>query len=133
MSGKYLSKILEEEGNWLKIHNISNFRDIPKTHILNEYDLLQSIFFHPGVTDHLLKDRKYKDKNRYSDIFVYGYNRVKLREIVGKKEQKEDNIDDYINASYVNSPFSNPGQPEAGDKKLIASQGPLASTLNDFW
>lgn len=38
---------------------------------------------------------------------------------------------DYINACFMNSPFPQPDG--KGDKKIIASQGPLPHTTHDFW
>ncbi|ORX86164.1 hypothetical protein K493DRAFT_319846 [Basidiobolus meristosporus CBS 931.73] len=57
-------------------------------------------------------------KNRYSDIVPYDRNRVKLKAI-------PSNSSDYINASYVAVPGS--------ERKYIATQGPKASTIGDFW
>ncbi|KTW27281.1 hypothetical protein T552_02264 [Pneumocystis carinii B80] len=58
--------------------------------------------------------RKNIPRNRYTDIVPYNKSRVKL--------VNEEN--DYINASYIF--LSN-------DKKYIASQGPLESTIFHFW
>ncbi|XP_029928891.1 tyrosine-protein phosphatase non-receptor type 6 isoform X1 [Myripristis murdjan] len=65
-----------------------------------------------------------KSKNRYKNILPFNDTRVILQDadpnIVGS---------DYINANYVQNTIS-----EAGDQKVyIATQGCLATTVNDFW
>ncbi|EMR08801.1 hypothetical protein PNEG_02970 [Pneumocystis murina B123] len=58
--------------------------------------------------------KKNLSRNRYSDIVPYNKSRVKLI----------NSENDYINASYIFLP---------NDKKYIASQGPLKSTILHFW
>ncbi|XP_056105800.1 receptor-type tyrosine-protein phosphatase H-like isoform X2 [Rhinichthys klamathensis goyatoka] len=60
-----------------------------------------------------------KDKNRFSNVLPYDSSRVHLT-----VNDEEDS--DYINASYM------PGYGNAS-KQYIAAQGPLPSTVNDFW
>ncbi|XP_076154884.1 receptor-type tyrosine-protein phosphatase H-like [Alosa pseudoharengus] len=58
-----------------------------------------------------------KSKNRFIDILPYDYSRVKL--------STSGQNSDYINANFI---------PGYGDKKeYIAAQGPLTSTVSDFW
>ncbi|XP_041938242.1 receptor-type tyrosine-protein phosphatase H isoform X1 [Alosa sapidissima] len=59
-----------------------------------------------------------KSKNRFIDILPYDYSRVKL----STRGQNSD----YINANFI---------PGYRDKKMeyIATQGPLTSTVSDFW
>ncbi|ESN94564.1 hypothetical protein HELRODRAFT_107832 [Helobdella robusta] len=57
-------------------------------------------------------------KNRYSNIRPYDISRVKISACSG------DNSD-YINASWIPGYFSR--------RQYIATQGPLDSTLDDFW
>ena len=88
---------------------------------------------HGEVTNHLLQDLKYKRRNRYNDIFVYQSTRVKLKLGVANSANP---VADYINACYVNSPFEKAGSHGSkvtGDRKIIAAQGPLNKTSNDFW
>ncbi|KAE8288966.1 Tyrosine-protein phosphatase non-receptor type 6 [Larimichthys crocea] len=65
-----------------------------------------------------------KSKNRYKNILPFNDTRVILQEadpaVVGS---------DYINANYVKNTLQ-----ETGDQKVyIATQGCLATTVNDFW
>ncbi|EYC36968.1 hypothetical protein Y032_0839g2615, partial [Ancylostoma ceylanicum] len=57
-------------------------------------------------------------KNRYSDVVCTDSTRVKLK--LGEKE-----YGDYIHANFVNSPLLT--------TKFICTQGPLQSTIHDFW
>lgn len=60
------------------------------------------------------------DHNRYWDIMPNGITRVKLT------VENDDQSTDYINANYVR------GYGQAGAKKYIAAQGPLATSLERF-
>ncbi|XP_028398210.1 receptor-type tyrosine-protein phosphatase alpha-like isoform X2 [Dendronephthya gigantea] len=80
---------------------------------LNEVDKKQELVSHEGGKV------KNKAKNRYSDILPYDHTRIVLTEI----EDDPDSI--YINANYVDS-YRKP-------QAYIAAQGPLTSSLEDFW
>ncbi|XP_039655875.1 tyrosine-protein phosphatase non-receptor type 18 isoform X2 [Perca fluviatilis] len=58
-------------------------------------------------------------KNRYKDILPYDQSRVVLSLLTS------DSDSDYINASFIKG--------AAADSRYIASQGPLISTVIDFW
>uniref|UniRef100_A0A8C8ZRS4 protein-tyrosine-phosphatase n=1 Tax=Prolemur simus TaxID=1328070 RepID=A0A8C8ZRS4_PROSS len=58
-------------------------------------------------------------KNRYKDILPYDYSRVALSLITS------DDDSSYINANFIKGVY--------GPKAYIATQGPLSSTLLDFW
>nr|XP_034317718.1 uncharacterized protein LOC105346801 isoform X7 [Crassostrea gigas] len=58
-------------------------------------------------------------KNRYRDIVPFDDSRVVLNEVEGEEGS------DYINASYILNVHNNDA--------YIASQGPLPTTLNEFW
>ncbi|KAM6951350.1 receptor-type tyrosine-protein phosphatase H [Aplochiton taeniatus] len=60
-----------------------------------------------------------KAKNRFTNVLPYDWCRVKLTPL------NTDGNSDYINASYI------PGY--SSNREYIASQGPLPSTVNDFW
>ena len=60
--------------------------------------------------------------NRHNDILPYIFNAVPL-----SLNNSEKNLDNYINASYIDGPFKS-------EKKLfIATQGPLKETIPSFW
>lgn len=60
-----------------------------------------------------------KGKNRFTNILPYDWSRVKL------SSSSSNNTSDYINANYL------PGYNSS--REYIATQGPLPSTVNDFW
>uniref|UniRef100_A0A3Q1AWF7 protein-tyrosine-phosphatase n=1 Tax=Amphiprion ocellaris TaxID=80972 RepID=A0A3Q1AWF7_AMPOC len=60
-----------------------------------------------------------KPKNRYNNVLPYDSSRVKLSIIHGSP------YDDYINANYMPGYLSR--------KEFIAAQGPLPTTVNEFW
>lgn len=86
----------------------------------SEYDRLRV----SGCSSHIAQgsleacSRDNSNKNRYLNIVPYDFNRVRLAGGHG----------DYVNASLVESPKS-----ELPGWSFIAAQGPLRSTLEDFW
>ena len=60
--------------------------------------------------------------NRHNDILPYKYNAVPLDLNISEK-----NLDNYINASYINDPI------RKESKLFIATQGPLKETIPSFW
>lgn len=62
------------------------------------------------------RNAKNDDKNRFRNILPYDYNRVQLKGEAGN---------DYINASYITD--------DQGNRKYIATQGPLPNTIDHFW
>ncbi|XP_074644891.1 tyrosine-protein phosphatase 10D-like isoform X2 [Tubulanus polymorphus] len=60
-------------------------------------------------------------KNRFTNILPYDWSRVKLCPM----EDEDGQISDYINANYM------PGY--TSKREFIVSQGPLPSTIDDFW
>ncbi|KQS43863.1 tyrosine-protein phosphatase 69D isoform X1 [Drosophila erecta] len=84
---------------------------------LREYEMLPNRF-----SDRTTKNSDLKEnacKNRYPDIKAYDQTRVKLAVINGLQTA------DYINANFVI------GYKER--KKFICAQGPMESTIDDFW
>uniref|UniRef100_A0A665TQH1 protein-tyrosine-phosphatase n=1 Tax=Echeneis naucrates TaxID=173247 RepID=A0A665TQH1_ECHNA len=71
-----------------------------------------------GLTTEVGALKENVKKNRYKDILPYDQSRVVL-------SLTTDSDSDYINASFIKG--------AAADKKYIASQGPLSSTVVDFW
>ncbi|XP_073687238.1 receptor-type tyrosine-protein phosphatase H-like [Garra rufa] len=82
-----------------------------------EYEDLSSVGIEQSTFAALLPENK--DKNRFSNVSAYDSSRVHLL-------TKNEGDSDYINANYM------PGYGNAS-KRYIASQGPLPSTVNDFW
>ncbi|KAI9999731.1 hypothetical protein NQD34_011574 [Periophthalmus magnuspinnatus] len=66
-----------------------------------------------------------KSKNRYKNILPFNDTRVILQ-----NADPNEVGSDYINANYVRNTLREPG---ADDKVYIATQGCLATTVNDFW
>ena len=60
--------------------------------------------------------------NRHNDILPYNFNAVPLNLNI-----KEKNIDNYINASYIDGPI------KKEQNLFIATQGPLKETIPSFW
>ncbi|XP_073837740.1 protein tyrosine phosphatase 69D [Musca autumnalis] len=84
---------------------------------LREYEMLPNRF-----SDRTTKNSDMKEnipKNRYPDIKAYDQTRVKLSQVNGIQGS------DYINANFVI------GYKER--KKFICAQGPMETTINDFW
>ncbi|KAI9258945.1 protein-tyrosine phosphatase-like protein [Phascolomyces articulosus] len=69
-------------------------------------------------------------KNRYSNIIPFNRNRIQLdrSDLLGEEYLDPAQGDDYINASLIQPPF-----PLVPNKCYIATQGPLQSTIGDFW
>ena len=78
---------------------------------------------------------EYGHKNRYKDIILFENSRVRLNDLpsLTQKVQKCD----YINASYIKPPRKLTELTEVSriseNIKYIATQGPLAETIGDFW
>ncbi|XP_056306450.1 receptor-type tyrosine-protein phosphatase H [Danio aesculapii] len=82
-----------------------------------EYEDLGSVGVEQSKVAALLPENK--DKNRFSNVLPYDTSRVHLT--INKAGDS-----DYINANYM------PGYGNA-TREYIAAQGPLPSTVNDFW
>ncbi|XP_016396230.1 receptor-type tyrosine-protein phosphatase H-like [Sinocyclocheilus rhinocerous] len=88
----------------------------------NKYDFylfidLSSVGIEQSSVAALLPENK--DKNRFSNVLAYDSSRVHLT-------TNDEGDSDYINANYM------PGYANAS-RQYIAAQGPLPSTVNDFW
>lgn len=68
-------------------------------------------------------------KNRYRNVVPYDHTRVKL------KRNESSDINDYINANFVNVLCDRPSYAEFGgvQKRYISTQGALPNTTGDFW
>ncbi|XP_049826654.1 receptor-type tyrosine-protein phosphatase epsilon-like isoform X1 [Aethina tumida] len=100
---------------------VDMFEEYVKLSLENDELLQQHKLFPQGQT----KPWEYgalkvnKPKNRYANIVAYDHSRVKLEKIQG------DEYSDYINANFIDSYRTK--------KAYIATQGPKANTVNDFW
>lgn len=86
--------------------------------LIAQYELLYRK--HPDMTCDESYKPKNANKNRYRDISPYDSTRVIL---------KDASSGDYINANYVNMPISGTDI----INRYIATQGPLSTTVEDFW
>nr|XP_020461983.1 receptor-type tyrosine-protein phosphatase H-like [Monopterus albus] len=82
-----------------------------------EYESLASVGTDQTRKAALLPENK--EKNRFTNVLPYDWCRVKLA------TSNPNETSDYINASYMPGFNSN--------TEYIATQGPLPSTVNDFW
>ncbi|XP_035521032.1 receptor-type tyrosine-protein phosphatase eta isoform X2 [Morone saxatilis] len=82
-----------------------------------EFEDLKPVGTGQSKTNALTVDNK--PKNRYNNVLPYDSSRVKLSIIHGSP------YDDYINANYMSGYNSR--------KEFIAAQGPLPTTVNEFW
>ncbi|XP_055887507.1 receptor-type tyrosine-protein phosphatase eta-like isoform X3 [Biomphalaria glabrata] len=73
----------------------------------------------PNICDEAKKENN-RVKNRYVDILPYDSSRVKL-----EVQPEDDETMDFINANYI------PGYNSV--REYIATQGPMHSTVPDFW
>ena len=72
-------------------------------------------------------DKESIKKDRYSDIKTFTHSRPIL--VPRASMQTGGQLaNSYINANFVDSPMG-----QVGDRKIIASQGPLDNTFQDFW
>ncbi|XP_057303387.1 uncharacterized protein LOC130640831 [Hydractinia symbiolongicarpus] len=101
----------EDDGD-LTLHELMSKRDDPN--VENEFYNLER-----NMPTALIYPDSIVSKNRRPDVFPWPDSRVVL------SYEGNDPCSDYINASVVKN--------EKGYPAYIAAQGPLASTVNDFW
>eukprot|EP00105_Crassostrea_gigas_P011263 XP_011426840.1 PREDICTED: receptor-type tyrosine-protein phosphatase mu-like isoform X2 [Crassostrea gigas] len=84
--------------------------------IEDEFKELQKGAIHPCTIANKVGN---KPKNRYLTVLPYDHSIVQLTPLSGKPDTN------YINGSYIDSTLE--------DKAYIATQGPMTSTIGDFW
>ncbi|XP_077997254.1 receptor-type tyrosine-protein phosphatase gamma-like isoform X2 [Glandiceps talaboti] len=106
-------EILDFEKHVIEAHADSNHGFSVEYEDIRKVSTKALTFFNSNLPEN-------KNKNRYLDIVAYDQTRVHLAPITGRQKNS-----DYINANYV----------DGYDKQrtYIASQGPLKTTVNDFW
>lgn len=95
--------------HWLSVDDNRGFSQ--------EYESLMPVGTEQTRKEALLPDNK--PRNRFTNVLPYDWCRVKLT------TSNLSETSDYINASYMPGYNSN--------REYIATQGPLPSTVNDFW
>ncbi|KAJ9531782.1 hypothetical protein QJQ45_021935 [Haematococcus lacustris] len=94
-------------------------RTVDGKHLTAEY---RSVIHNDQLIGHSVQDSQRSEnaaRNRYINVLPYDFNRVLLR----------DGQQQYVNASYVRQADRNLG----GELNYLATQGPLPSTVADFW
>ena len=109
-TNKLLKKIIEQSIITISPKNKQSISICDEKKYQCEFSILETII--DNEDNHISKLSKGNSKNRYSDIRVYEYNKVSLK------------TNEYINASFIHIPNEN---------SFISTQGPIESSINDFW
>ena len=107
------------------INNKKNLYGTIENHDFScELKLLKWITEEEAHKNNFIKIGKESQKlNRHNDILPYEYNAV----TIDKNNLNKNDINNYINASYISNPLDNKSQ------LFIATQTPLDNTIFSFW
>ncbi|CAG2233222.1 Phosphatidylinositol phosphatase PTPRQ,Receptor-type tyrosine-protein phosphatase eta,Receptor-type tyrosine-protein phosphatase S,Receptor-type tyrosine-protein phosphatase beta,Receptor-type tyrosine-protein phosphatase O,Tyrosine-protein phosphatase 10D,Receptor-type tyrosine-protein phosphatase delta,Receptor-type tyrosine-protein phosphatase gamma,Tyrosine-protein phosphatase 69D [Mytilus edulis] len=111
-------KLKDFEEKVAELHKDSNLK------FAHEYEELKTLTDPKtlkNVSNSLAETEENKLKNRYVNILPYDHTIVKLLPL----EDDDDQASTFINANYI------PGY--KSQREYIASQGPIPSTIDDFW
>ena len=115
--------VLPSENSHLEKNNNNPFGELTKHDYHCELKLIKWITEDDEHKENFIKiGNKGTKINRHNDILPYTFNAVPLNLNI-----KEKNIDNYINASYIDGPI------KKEEKLFIATQGPLKETIPSFW
>ena len=115
--------VLSSENNHLEKNNNNPFGELTKHDYHCELKLIKWITEDDEHKENFIKiGNKGTKINRHNDILPYTFNAVPINLNI-----KEKNIDNYINASYIDGPI------KKEEKLFIATQGPLKETIPSFW
>ena len=115
--------VLPSENSHLEKNNNNPFGELTKHDYHCELKLIKWITEDDEHKENFIKiGNKGTKINRHNDILPYTFNAVPINLNI-----KEKNIDNYINASYIDGPI------KKEEKLFIATQGPLKETIPSFW
>uniref|UniRef100_A0A8C3J1N3 Receptor-type tyrosine-protein phosphatase C n=1 Tax=Chrysemys picta bellii TaxID=8478 RepID=A0A8C3J1N3_CHRPI len=113
-------------------------RDPPSDPSLLEAEFQRLPSYRGWRTQNTGNRQENKSKNRNSKMIPYDFNRVPIKHEEEKSKESEHDSEEssdedsdceeasrYINASFITGYW--------GPKEMIATQGPLPETINDFW
>lgn len=124
----------------VKVLSNENSSNGGKSGFWEEFEYLQQQELKHYYTRKEGQRQENKSKNRYKNILPFDYTRVKLINY----KAADGTSSDYINANFIRADYD-PDKSErtlndqrsicenSNNKEYIATQGPLSSTVNDFW
>ncbi|KAI5955279.1 hypothetical protein KGF54_001840 [Candida jiufengensis] len=107
----------------------SNFKSSSQPNIQGQEKIFSPCCLSCSSIDFQLpKGIEFGYKNRYNNVWPYEHSRVKLDQQQSHVHNHQHKKDDYFNGNYINA-----NSLVDNDFTYIATQNPLASTIDDFW